>query len=121
MTMRQADFCDFRDLKVLVISWNIDSAKPSDLAGSDVNVRFLEDCLNSVKDADIVVFGFQEVVDLSDKKLTASLSISARHHRSELSTQKPCFSVARKTALRPIVSQWRIGNGWINCKPQRTD
>lgn len=72
MTARQADYSDFREIKTLVCSWNIDSAKPTDLAGSEANVNFLPDLLHSVHSPEIIVFGFQEVIPLTDKKLTAS-------------------------------------------------
>lgn len=72
MTSREADYCTFRDLRVLVCSWNIDSAKPTDLGGSEDNATFLEQVLSSVDSPDIIVFGFQEVIPLTDKKLTAS-------------------------------------------------
>ncbi|WVW85734.1 hypothetical protein I302_107772 [Kwoniella bestiolae CBS 10118] len=68
---RQADFCTYRDIKLLVCSWNIDSAKPTDLTGSEANTKFLEECLNSVDSPEIIVFGFQEVIPLTDKKITA--------------------------------------------------
>ncbi|KLT41531.1 DNase I-like protein [Cutaneotrichosporon oleaginosum] len=72
MIERQPDYCTFRDVKVLVVSWNIDSAKPSDLSSGGIdNVNFLSQVLGSVESPDIVVFGFQEVVPLTDKKLTA--------------------------------------------------
>ncbi|WVR07433.1 hypothetical protein IAU60_004474 [Kwoniella sp. DSM 27419] len=71
MVEREPDYCTFRDAKVLVCSWNIDSAKPTDLTGSEGNVRFLEECLTSVDSPDIIVFGFQEVIPLTDKKITA--------------------------------------------------
>ncbi|KAL7423420.1 hypothetical protein Q5752_001000 [Cryptotrichosporon argae] len=71
MILRQPDYCTFRPIRVLVVTWNIDSAKPTDLGGSMENATFLEQCLSSVDSPDIVVFGFQEVISLTDKKLTA--------------------------------------------------
>ena len=76
MTARQPEYCTFRDVNVLVCSWNIDSAKPSDLSGSPVNALVLEEMLASVDPPDIIVFGLQEVIPLTDKKLTASMSSS---------------------------------------------
>jgi len=72
MVARQEDYCDFRNIRVLVCSWNIDSSRPTDLVGSPENVTFLDQVLQSVESPDIIVFGFQEVVPLTDKKLTAS-------------------------------------------------
>ena len=67
---RQDEYCTFRDVSTLVCTWNIDSAKPQDLIGE--NAQFLSECVNSVDSPDIIVFGFQEVIPLTDKKLTAS-------------------------------------------------
>lgn len=58
-------------------SWNIDSAKPDMLASNGESVSFLAEYLRSIgfseTDApDIIVFGFQEVIDLESRKLTAS-------------------------------------------------
>jgi hypothetical protein len=72
MKLREPQYCHYREVKALICSWNIDSAKPTDLSGSAANVSFFDDLLNSVDRPDIIVFGFQEVIPLTDKKLTAS-------------------------------------------------
>jgi hypothetical protein len=72
MNARQPDYSSLRDIKLLVCSWNIDSAKPTELSGSEANSRFFDELLHSVDSPDIIVFGFQEVIPLTDKKLTAS-------------------------------------------------
>lgn len=72
MVERQPDYCNFREVRVLVVSWNIDSAKPTDLYGSPANTSFLEQVLTSIESPDIIVFGFQETIPLTDKRLTAS-------------------------------------------------
>jgi hypothetical protein len=72
MLVRQPDYCALREIKALICSWNIDSAKPGDLSGTDDNVHFFPDMLGSVDRPEIIVFGFQEVIPLTDKKLTAS-------------------------------------------------
>ena len=51
-------------MKVLIVSWNLDSAKPETLTGTPENVNFLHDALTSVEDPDIIAFGFQELIDL---------------------------------------------------------
>jgi hypothetical protein len=76
MAARQEEYCSFREAKALICSWNIDSAKPTDLVGSEANALFLEELLNSVNAPDVIVFGFQEVIPLTDKKLTASTCLT---------------------------------------------
>ncbi|KAJ8295387.1 T-complex protein 1 subunit alpha [Rhodotorula toruloides] len=69
--LRQPDFCTFRTIRTLSISWNVDASRPSDLHGSVDNLEFLRNVLTSVDSPDIISFGFQEMIDLEDKKLTA--------------------------------------------------
>lgn len=64
-------------MKVLVCTWNVDAAKPEtlnsvDSTGGVDNIGFLDNVLSSVERPDILVFGFQEVIDLESKKMTAS-------------------------------------------------
>ena len=80
---REASFSSFRNINLLVCTWNVDAAKPESLASygsgdaklNEHNLNFLENCLRSVDAPDVLVFGFQEVIDLEDKKLTASKPI----------------------------------------------
>ncbi len=66
----------FCDLKVLICSWNIDASKPEALSCNAESVSFLPQLLQSQSDGadapDVIVFGFQEVIDLESRKLTAS-------------------------------------------------
>jgi hypothetical protein len=60
-------------LNVLICTWNVDAARPDALhSGGVENIEFLSQCLGSVERPDIICFGFQEMIDLTDKKLTAS-------------------------------------------------
>jgi hypothetical protein len=68
---RESSFSTFRNLNLLIISWNIDAAKPDALTHDAVNVDFLHDVLSSVDSPDIISFGFQEVIDLESRKMTA--------------------------------------------------
>ncbi|KAG8702323.1 hypothetical protein FRC09_004804, partial [Ceratobasidium sp. 395] len=71
MQKREQQYSTYRDIKVLVCTWNIDSQKPDSLGASDYNRNFLDNMLKSGDRPDIIVFGFQEVIDLENKKLTA--------------------------------------------------
>ncbi|THG99615.1 hypothetical protein EW145_g7230, partial [Phellinidium pouzarii] len=68
---REPSFSSFRPLKVLVVSWNVDAAKPDALNGSTENTNFLDDVLHSVDAPDIIAFGFQELIDLESRKMAA--------------------------------------------------
>jgi hypothetical protein len=68
---RENSFSKFRELKVLLVSWNCDAARPDSLTGDPANVNFITDVLHSVNSPDIVSFGFQEVIDLESRKMAA--------------------------------------------------
>ncbi|EPS37730.1 hypothetical protein H072_8595 [Dactylellina haptotyla CBS 200.50] len=72
MAKRDIEFCDFRQLKAVVCSWNAGASKPYDLRSYKDNEYYIANVLSSCDgDPDIIVFGFQELVDLENKKLTA--------------------------------------------------
>ena len=55
-----------------MVSWNCDSARPDSLNGEPQNFNFLNEALHSVDSPpDIIVFGFQEVIDLESRKMVA--------------------------------------------------
>ncbi len=68
---RETEFSAFRDLNVLIVSWNLDSAKPDALKGTAENVKFLQEALSSVDSPDIIAFGLQELIDLESRKMAA--------------------------------------------------
>ena len=68
-------YCSFRDVNIVLCTWNAGASRPSDLnRGSPPEQNFLENVIRSMQSPDIIVFGFQELVDLEDKTLTASIS-----------------------------------------------
>ena len=54
------------------MTWNAGAAKPSELKFRERESNFLRELLDLPESPDIIVFGLQELVDLEDKKLTAS-------------------------------------------------
>ncbi|KAF7301001.1 IPPc domain-containing protein [Mycena indigotica] len=82
---REASFSKFRDLSVLIISWNCDSARPESLSGDPVNINFLHEALTSVDCPDIITFGFQELVDLESRKLVAKNVLLGRKDKQDAS------------------------------------
>jgi hypothetical protein len=72
MQFHEASFCDFNHMKALVMTWNAGASTPYHLQHSDQDSTFFRDLLQESGDPDILVFGFQELVDLEDKTRTAS-------------------------------------------------
>lgn len=68
MRSRDVEYCQFREVRAAVLTWNAGAITPSHLRDSD----FIRDAIHTEDPPDILVFGFQELVDLEDKKITAS-------------------------------------------------
>lgn len=68
MQSRDVEFCKFREIRTAVITWNAGASAPGSVRTSD----FIRDAVQPENPPDIVVFGFQELVDLENKKITAS-------------------------------------------------
>ena len=66
------DYCTFRELSAFVMTWNAGAATPGQLRHDQSDFSFLADLLSAKEMPDLLVFGFQELVDLEDKRLTAS-------------------------------------------------
>ncbi|KAF4602682.1 hypothetical protein EYR40_005898 [Pleurotus pulmonarius] len=71
LTKHENEFSTYHDARILMVSWNVDAARPDMLTGDPENISFLRDALTSVDSPDIIVFGFQEVIDLESRKMTA--------------------------------------------------
>ncbi|BFZ60028.1 hypothetical protein YB2330_001050 [Saitoella coloradoensis] len=78
MYARNHEYCDFRDIRVQICTWNAGASKPENLDRDPEDAAFLENVLNSGNSPEIIVFGFQELVDLEDKKLTAKTLLKSR-------------------------------------------
>lgn len=72
MRGHSVDYCSFREITVAVVTWNAGASTPSNLRRDETDVKFFHEMLHVEAPPDLLVFGFQELVDLEDKKLTAS-------------------------------------------------
>ncbi|PWN92684.1 DNase I-like protein [Acaromyces ingoldii] len=69
---RQADFSAYRDLNVLLLTYNIDARTPDEFdQASGGNNGIAARLTRANPRPDIVAFGFQELIDLESKKLAA--------------------------------------------------
>ena len=93
---RDREFSTFRDMKVLIVSWNVDSAKPDALTGTPDNVNFLSDVLKTVDSPDIIVFGLQEVIDLESRKVAAKTVLMGNKNKNPEGTLSQRVSTAYK-------------------------
>ena len=72
MQSQEAEFCDLQPIKALVMTWNAGASTPYHLQHSEQDAAFFRGLFESSDAPDILMFGFQELVDLDDKKRTAS-------------------------------------------------
>ncbi|KIY62575.1 DNase I-like protein [Cylindrobasidium torrendii FP15055 ss-10] len=79
----EQSFSTFRDLNVLIMTWNCDAAKPEHLSGDPANLELLQDVLTSVDSPDVLVFGFQEMIDLESRKLAAKNIVTSLNKKHE--------------------------------------
>ena len=72
MRDHDVEYCDFREIKAVVATWNAGASTPGSLRYDEKDRNFFREVIQPNDPPDILVFGFQELVDLEDKKLTAS-------------------------------------------------
>ncbi|KAI0167350.1 endonuclease/Exonuclease/phosphatase [Pestalotiopsis sp. NC0098] len=71
MKRLDTQYCDFEDIRAMVMTWNAGASTPSSLRYSEQDSVFIQNLLQSSDSPEILVFGFQELVDLEDKTATA--------------------------------------------------
>lgn len=71
MQQLDAEYCDFRELSARVVTWNAGASKPTTFQQTGQDQPFFRQLWEHDCPPDILVFGFQELVDLEDKKITA--------------------------------------------------
>ncbi|WYZ38573.1 hypothetical protein EsH8_III_000487 [Colletotrichum jinshuiense] len=71
MKAMDSQYCEFQDLKVLCMTWNAGASTPHSLRYAQEDSAFIKSLLQANSSPDILVFGFQELVDLEDKTATA--------------------------------------------------
>ena len=72
MHEHDTEYCEFEEISTVVATWNAGATTPTSLRHEEKNNSFFREVIRTNDPPDIVVFGFQELVDLEDKKLTAS-------------------------------------------------
>lgn len=66
MNEKDVQYCSFREVGAAVVTWNAGAVTPYDL-----RTDFIANAIHSEEPPEILVFGFQEVVDLEDRAVTA--------------------------------------------------
>ena len=71
MKSKDTKYCDFDEIKAMIMTWNAGASTPHSLRYSDGDADFFRELVQSSGSPDIFIFGFQELVDLEDKTATA--------------------------------------------------
>lgn len=88
MHQHDSEFCTFDDISTLYVTWNAGAARPSDLDRTDHDRMFLSSafnraCPNYQEGPEIIVFGFQELVELDNKSVTAKTMFKSKKDKKE--------------------------------------
>lgn len=79
MHSRESEYCILQTIRALVLTWNAGATTPYHLQHSTQDEIFFRELLQDSDSPEILVFGFQELVDLEDKKTTASMFSIVMH------------------------------------------
>ncbi|KAI5293468.1 hypothetical protein KEM52_005515 [Ascosphaera acerosa] len=74
MHSRQEQYCEFGKITAAVLTWNAGASIPSHMK----DTLFIRDAIHPESPPDIIVFGFQELVDLENKKITAKSLLKSK-------------------------------------------
>ncbi|KAK4238727.1 hypothetical protein C8A03DRAFT_14836 [Achaetomium macrosporum] len=88
MKRKDTEYCSFEKIKALVLTWNAGASTPHSLRYSESDAAFIRDLLQSSDSPDIIVFGFQELVDLEDKTATAKRFLKQGKKKKEGADQE---------------------------------
>lgn len=68
MQAKDVEYCTFREIQASILTWNAGASSPGSVRDND----FIEDAIHPDNPPEILIFGFQELVDLENKTITAS-------------------------------------------------
>jgi hypothetical protein len=83
MQQRDSEYCEFRELSARVMTWNAGATKPNTIRNTEQDRNFFREILEPENPPDILVFGFQELVDLENKKITAKSFFKKKKHKED--------------------------------------
>ena len=66
MMKRDVEYSTFREVRAAVVTWNVGASTPFELRED-----FVADAIHADDPPEVLIFGFQEVVDLEDRAVTA--------------------------------------------------
>lgn len=83
MKANDVEYCEFDTLKAMIMTWNAGASTPNSLRYSESDSVFIQNLLRGSNSPDILIFGFQELVDLEDKTATAKRFFKSKKKESD--------------------------------------
>jgi hypothetical protein len=92
-TMQESDaeYCSFREVRAAVVTWNVGAIIPD-----QVRSDFIADAIHGEDPPEILAFGFQEVVDLEDRAVTAKSILGFGKKKDVVKTEQHQSRVYRE-------------------------
>jgi hypothetical protein len=91
MQERDLEYCRFREIRAAVVTWNVGACTPY-----DVRKDFIADAIHADDPPELLVFGFQEVVDLEDRAVTAKSILGFGKKKDTVKTEQHQSRVYRE-------------------------
>lgn len=110
LVVREDEYSSYRELSALIVSWNVDANKPDALVGDPNNIDFLKEVLTSADSPDIISIGFQEVVDLENRKVTAKSVLLGNKTKAHDGTMSQKVSTSYKKWYDYLVLSVRLAH-----------
>ncbi|KAI9878641.1 MAG: hypothetical protein M1823_006933, partial [Watsoniomyces obsoletus] len=103
MNEKDTQYCSFREVAAAVVTWNVGAISPYDM-----RTDFIADAFNTQDPPELLVFGFQEVVDLEDRKVTAKSILGFGKKKDPDTTEQHQSRVYRewRDYLSKIISRY---------------
>lgn len=83
MKAKDSQYCQFDSLRAMIMTWNAGASTPNSLRYSESDSVFIQNLLQNSGSPDILIFGFQELVDLEDKTATAKRFFKSKKKESD--------------------------------------
>ena len=103
MHERDIQYCTYREVSAAVVTWNVGAISPYNL-----RTEFIADAFDTQQPPEILVFGFQEVVDLEDRAVTAKSLLGFGKKKDLDSTEQHQSRVYRewRDYLSKVISRY---------------
>ncbi|KAJ3327372.1 hypothetical protein HDU76_011920 [Blyttiomyces sp. JEL0837] len=115
---REAEFCTHREIRMFVGSWNLDANKPEAMDGRRKEDQVLQQWFSKLKSIppEILVIGFQELVDLESKKVNAKQIFFEATKNSSKAHLDHRFAAWRDRLIKTVQENFDVSYRVIECQ-----